>query len=318
MWGAQAHVAGMRILRRIVPRRDVDSIGGKCCRTTQAPTAMPIPSRRLWPNCRAGWYYGQGLAVRCHKRPRSADLRHQAGGAHGHFQRDFQLVGRQYVVHPPLHGVPWQARRQGCQGNRYYVQNKGVGPLGVPRRWVIYTNFAEASKIPAEWHGWMHYTVDTPPTEQKYAARPWQRPHWMNLDGHTGGLPSAGLHSRQGRASKSDGRLQAPGDRSRRVAVGPSQRRPNSRPREFECAGKAEGRMRESCSCNRSAMTDSSRTMARWRAVGIGVLAYRSLDPASRRRSHRERHSRVLRPRQGDGAHLQVRDAARPPRSSAR
>ena len=21
-------------------------------------------------------------------------------------------------------------------GNRYYVQNKGVGPLGVPRRWV--------------------------------------------------------------------------------------------------------------------------------------------------------------------------------------
>ena len=25
-------------------------------------------------------------------------------------------------------------------GNRYYVQSKGIGPLGVPRRWVIYSN----------------------------------------------------------------------------------------------------------------------------------------------------------------------------------
>src|SRR4030081_3255276 len=32
-------------------------------------------------------------------------------------------------------------------GNRYYVQNKGIGPLGVPRRWVIYKNLAEASQV---------------------------------------------------------------------------------------------------------------------------------------------------------------------------
>src|SRR5262249_30879008 len=35
-------------------------------------------------------------------------------------------------------------------GNTYYEQKKGVGPLGRPRRWVTYTDFAEASKVPAE------------------------------------------------------------------------------------------------------------------------------------------------------------------------
>jgi NADH:ubiquinone oxidoreductase subunit len=48
---------------------------------------------------------------------------------------------------------------------------------------VIYSNLAEASKIPPDWHGWMHYTVDTPPTAEKYAPRPWQKPHRMNMTG---------------------------------------------------------------------------------------------------------------------------------------
>lgn len=68
-------------------------------------------------------------------------------------------------------------------GNRYYEQRRGVGPLGKPRRWVIYTDLADASKIPPEWHGWMHYTVDTPPTKESYKAKPWQKPHVMNMTG---------------------------------------------------------------------------------------------------------------------------------------
>ena len=68
-------------------------------------------------------------------------------------------------------------------GNRYYVQSRGVGPLGIPRRWVIYKDGAEASKVSPDWHGWLHYTVDTPPTEEKYQPRPWQRPHQMNMTG---------------------------------------------------------------------------------------------------------------------------------------
>jgi NADH:ubiquinone oxidoreductase subunit len=68
-------------------------------------------------------------------------------------------------------------------GNRYYLQRKGVGPLGVPRRWVIYRDLAEASKIPPDWHGWMHYLVDTPPSQEKYVPRAWQKPHRMNMTG---------------------------------------------------------------------------------------------------------------------------------------
>lgn len=68
-------------------------------------------------------------------------------------------------------------------GNRYYEQSKGVGPLGVPRRWVIYNGSAEASRVTVEWHGWMHYTTDLPPDDELYQTRPWEKPHQIN---HTG------------------------------------------------------------------------------------------------------------------------------------
>ena len=68
-------------------------------------------------------------------------------------------------------------------GNTYYIQAKGVGPLGVPRRFVVYKDLADASKVPPEWHGWLHYTVDTIPTDEDYQERPWQKPHEMNKTG---------------------------------------------------------------------------------------------------------------------------------------
>jgi NADH:ubiquinone oxidoreductase subunit len=68
-------------------------------------------------------------------------------------------------------------------GNRYYEQSRGVGPLGRPRRWVTYRGFSEASKVPPGWHGWLHYTVDQPPSVENYHPRPWQRPHLMNMTG---------------------------------------------------------------------------------------------------------------------------------------
>ena len=68
-------------------------------------------------------------------------------------------------------------------GNKYYVQSKGNGPLGVPRRWVIYKDGAEASSITPDWHGWMHYTTDEPPTEEDYHPKPWQLAHRPNMTG---------------------------------------------------------------------------------------------------------------------------------------
>jgi NADH:ubiquinone oxidoreductase subunit len=62
-------------------------------------------------------------------------------------------------------------------GNRYYRERKGK------RRWVIYNGEAEASRIPPDWHGWMHQRTDVPPTEERYKPRAWEKPHLPNLTG---------------------------------------------------------------------------------------------------------------------------------------
>ena len=41
----------------------------------------------------------------------------------------------------------------------------------------------EASKVPAEWHGWLHGTQIEPPTEVKPVHYPWMKPHLPNLTG---------------------------------------------------------------------------------------------------------------------------------------
>lgn len=62
-------------------------------------------------------------------------------------------------------------------GNSYYQQRNGN------RRWVIYNGISEPSSVPPDWHGWLHYTVDTPPTEEQYQAKSWQKPHKANMTG---------------------------------------------------------------------------------------------------------------------------------------
>lgn len=66
-------------------------------------------------------------------------------------------------------------------GNTYY--QGGKDPEGRTRRWVIYNGYADASKIPVAWHGWMHHRTDTPPTDESYKAREWQKPHQANKTG---------------------------------------------------------------------------------------------------------------------------------------
>ena len=65
-------------------------------------------------------------------------------------------------------------------GNRYYEQRSGKRHLNHAKRWVIYDGIAEPSKIPAQWHGWLHYTLDAPITAKPHA---WQKPHLPNLTG---------------------------------------------------------------------------------------------------------------------------------------
>lgn len=46
-------------------------------------------------------------------------------------------------------------------GNKYY-EIKGPETTNM-RRWVVYKGSPEASKVPAEWHGWLHHQALTPP-----------------------------------------------------------------------------------------------------------------------------------------------------------
>src|SRR4030095_8438004 len=58
-------------------------------------------------------------------------------------------------------------------GNCYYRTKGGkIDPtLGFERRWVVYNGIAEASTVPPSWHGWLHHTVDLPPTQGKVLSR---------------------------------------------------------------------------------------------------------------------------------------------------
>lgn len=68
-------------------------------------------------------------------------------------------------------------------GNTYYTEKK-TRRGKTAKRWVIYRGEAEASKVPPDWHGWLHYTVDTPPPSTGLQTRKkWGKPHQPNRSG---------------------------------------------------------------------------------------------------------------------------------------
>jgi NADH:ubiquinone oxidoreductase subunit len=96
-------------------------------------------------------------------------------------------------------------------GNRYYRTRGGQidKTLGFERRWVIYNGYTEASMVPPSWHGWLHHTVDTPPTQENYKPRSWQKPHRPNMTGTPGALRPPGSTLAAGRRPKATGDYKA-------------------------------------------------------------------------------------------------------------
>lgn len=59
-------------------------------------------------------------------------------------------------------------------GNQYFENKEG-------KRFVVYNGYPEPSKVPFEWHGWLHYTSkDIPINVNKFS---WQKIHLPNLSG---------------------------------------------------------------------------------------------------------------------------------------
>lgn len=63
------------------------------------------------------------------------------------------------------------------EGNVYYRSRDGK------KRWVIFNGEAEASRINADWHGWLHHTFDEVPSEHPLPHKAWEKPHQENLTG---------------------------------------------------------------------------------------------------------------------------------------
>lgn len=66
-------------------------------------------------------------------------------------------------------------------GNRYF-QERSLPKNRRRKRWVAYKGMVEASKVPANWHGWLHYTMESPPPKKAFPL-PWQKLSEPNLTG---------------------------------------------------------------------------------------------------------------------------------------
>ena len=96
------------------------------------------------------------------------------------------------------------------QGNRYYrTKGRKIDPtLGFERRWVVYNGYAEATRVPPSWHGWLHHTVDVAPTEETYTPREWEKPHVPNMTGTPAAYRPSGSTLASGRRPKATGDYQ--------------------------------------------------------------------------------------------------------------
>ena len=90
-------------------------------------------------------------------------------------------------------------------GNRYFkAKNKLIH--GRERRWVLYKDQPEASKVPSEWHAWLHHTTSSPLTELAVQRKFWQKSHLENTTG------SVKAHRPKGHELHGGIRAQATGD----------------------------------------------------------------------------------------------------------
>jgi NADH:ubiquinone oxidoreductase subunit len=101
-----------------------------------------------------------------------------------------------------------------ADGNIYYEDARGGSSFGPGRRWVIYAVDNDSSRIPPEWHLWLHRTRVDPPSQVPLPVKAWERPWRPNPTGSAAAeRPSGSLASGGHRqASAADYRAWTPGD----------------------------------------------------------------------------------------------------------
>lgn len=85
-------------------------------------------------------------------------------------------------------------------GNRYYRDKKTTKGVR-ERRWVMYAGEPEASRVPPEWHIWLHHTADAPIPEQSPLHKSWQKPYVENMTGTDGAYFPPGYNGKRAKAT---------------------------------------------------------------------------------------------------------------------
>ena len=105
-------------------------------------------------------------------------------------------------LHTKLHG---ELVGEDAYGNTYY-KSKKMRSGGRQERWVIYRGESDASKVPPEWHAWLHHTTDAP---IEAPTRDWMKPHQPNLTGTAQAYMPPGADARGGVRQKAADDYQA-------------------------------------------------------------------------------------------------------------
>lgn len=86
-------------------------------------------------------------------------------------------------------------------GNKYYRNAKKL--QGRERRWVVFNGKREASKVPPEWHAWLHHTTEAPLSEEGAAE------YTPNLTGTKGAYRPSGHDAMGGTRAAATGDYRA-------------------------------------------------------------------------------------------------------------
>ncbi len=90
-------------------------------------------------------------------------------------------------------------------GNRYYRAKKAT-LHGREKRWVMFKGAVDGSRVPPQWHSWLHHISDEPLSEKAADSKFWQKPHQANQTG------TAGAYRPRGHAYLGGKRESATGD----------------------------------------------------------------------------------------------------------
>ena len=87
----------------------------------------------------------------------------------------------------------------------------GLPPAALVARAADYDGIAvrSASKVTADWHGWLHHTYEEPPTRAPLPKKTWEKPHSPNMTGTPEAYRPKGSLARDGVRAKATGDYEA-------------------------------------------------------------------------------------------------------------